>query len=265
MSAEYGEYIRPCLKCDTDGGEILIGCDIKSLENTTRSILTYDIDPVSAQALLDPEFDTHLDLAVFAKAMTEEESMLYPIVKSKIKSGEYSTEDKQFFTRLDNIRHQYKTLNYMCLYNAGAPRISKELSVPLSVGRRLHQSYWDRNYAVKQLSNSAKIKTWGGIDWVYNELVGVWFELRKKSDVFSSLNQGLGSYLFYEWVREVRLRGVKITLNYHDEIQIRTKPEFIESISKILQESMDVINNKYKFPIQISIDIQTGSSYGDTH
>lgn len=263
VSVPYGKYIRPCLTCAE--GEVLVGCDIKSLENTTRSILTYDIDPQSAQSLLDPDFDTHLDLAVFAGAMTEEESLLYPILKSKVKSGESSDEEYKLYHFLDTTRHQYKTLNYMCLYNAGAPRIARELGVSLKRGKELHFSYWRRNYAVKEVSQKAKRKVHNGINWVYNELVDVWFELRKESDIFSSLNQGLGSFLFYEWVAEVRKRGIVITLNYHDEIQIRTTLEKIDSYRVLLQDAMDEINNRYKFPISISIDIQVGKNYGDTH
>lgn len=259
----YGKYIRPCLTCDE--GEVLLGCDIKSLENTTRSILTYHIDPVSAQALLDPEFDTHLDLAVFAGGMTQEESDLYPVIKSRIKSGVYEQEDYKLFNKLDAIRHQYKTLNYMCLYNAGPAKIAKELNVTQRRGKELHNSYWQRNYAVKDVSQRAPRKSCLGINWVYNHLIDVWFELRKESDIFSSLNQGLGSFLFYEWVTEVRHMGIPITLNYHDEIQVRTTPDKVEHQKVCLQKAMDIINKRYDFPISISIDIQVGKNYGDTH
>ena len=153
----------------------------------------------------------------------------------------------------------------MCLYNAGPARIAKELGVPKRRGEELHTSYWKRNFAVKEVSARAPQKVHGGITWVYNHLIGVWFELRKQSDVFSSLNQGLGSYLFYEWVSEVRKRGVPITLNYHDEIQVRTTLDKVERQKLLLQEAMDVINNKYNFPISISIDMQVGKNYGDTH
>jgi hypothetical protein len=197
--------------------------------------------------------------------MSQEEAELYPVLKSKIKSGGYIEEENKLFIELDAIRHQYKTLNYMCLYNAGPKRIAKELGVAIRRGEELHFSYWKRNFAVKEVSARAPQKVHGGITWVYNHLIGVWFELRKQSDVFSSLNQGLGSYLFYEWVGEVRKRGVPITLNYHDEIQVRTTLDKVEGQKLLLQEAMDVINNKYNFPISISIDMQVGKNYGDTH
>jgi DNA polymerase I-like protein with 3'-5' exonuclease and polymerase domains len=79
------------------------------------------------------------------------------------------------------------------------------------------------------------------------------------------LNQGFGSVIFYNWVREVRRRGVKITLNMHDEIQLRVKKENIDEVKIILQESMDFVNKKFNLAVPIKIDIAVGKNYGDTH
>jgi DNA polymerase I-like protein with 3'-5' exonuclease and polymerase domains len=75
----------------------------------------------------------------------------------------------------------------------------------------------------------------------------------------------MGSVIFYNWVREVRARGVKITLNIHDEIQLRVKKENIDSVKVILQESMDKVNEKFNLAVPIKIDIAVGQNYGDTH
>ena len=131
--------------------------------------------------------------------------------------------------------------------------------------KKLLDAYWGKNFAVKLRANAAPVKSCLKTQWIYNDLVNVWFELRSEKDRFSSLNQGLGSVIFYNWVKEMRGRGVKITLNMHDEIQIRSKPEGVEVIKQTALESIRVVNEKFNLRVPIKIDISVGSSYGSTH
>lgn len=265
MSAKFGSYIRPCLIPNLSDGEVLIGIDIASLENYTRTNLICEIDPKSITELLDPEFDTHLDLATFAGAMTIEEADLYKEIKKKIKNKSETEEEHKLFDRLDGIRHAYKTLNYQSLYGAGVASIAKSTGKTRKEAEHMHSEYWRKNFAVKLRANAAPVKSFNKTSWIYNDLVNVWFELRSEKDRFSSLNQGLGSIIFYSWVREMRRRGIKITLNMHDEIQIRSKPEGVEIIKQTALESMKVVNEKFSLTVPIKIDISVGDSYGSTH
>ena len=147
----------------------------------------------------------------------------------------------------------------------GKAKLSRELNTSLKEATFLLDAYWKKNYAVKVRSEAAPVKEALGLKWIYNDIVGIWFELRGEKDRFSSLNQGMGSVIFYSWVREVRARGVKITLNMHDEIQLRVKKENIDSVKVILQESMDKVNERFKLAVPIKIDIAVGQNYGDTH
>jgi hypothetical protein len=265
MSAKFGSYIRPCLIPKTLDGEVLIGIDIASLENYTRTNLICDIDPKSITELLDPEFDTHLDLATFAGAMTLEEAELYKEIKKKIKNKSETEEEHKLFDRLDGVRHAYKTVNYSALYGVGKSTLSKNLSITMNAAQKLLDAYWGKNFAVRLRSNAAPVKNALKTTWVYNDLVNVWFELRSEKDRFSSLNQGLGSIIFYNWVTEMRRRGIKITLNMHDEVQIRSKPEGVDIIKATALESIRVVNEKFNLRVPIKIDISVGESYGSTH
>lgn len=260
-----GSYIRPCLTVNLELGEVLLGSDISSLENYTRTNLICDIDPSSITELLDSNFDTHLDLCVFSGRMSQEESDFYKDTKSRMKKEEVTEADKKEFARLDKIRHQFKTVNYSALYGVGKAKLSRELSTSLKEAEFLLNAYWNKNYAVKVRSEAAPVKEYSGLKWIYNDIVGVWFELRSEKDRFSSLNQGMGSIIFYSWVREVRSRGVKITLNMHDELQMRVHKDKIDEVKSILQESMDKVNEKFKLTVSIKIDIVTGKNYGETH
>ena len=265
MSAKYGSYIRPCLIPNLSDGEVLIGADIASLENFSRTNLICDIDPNSILELLDPEFDTHLDLCVRADAMTPEEVGLYKEIKSKIKKKEETTEEHKLFDRLDGIRHVYKQVNYMSLYKAGPRSLAKATGKTLKEAEYMHKVYWIKNHAVELRANAAPVKSHLKNQWIYNDICNIWFELRSDKDRFSSLNQGLGSVLFFNWVREFRSRGVKCTASFHDEVQIRAKKEDVENIKIILRDSMDAVSEKFKLKVKLSISIDTGNSYGDTH
>lgn len=79
--ALYGKYIRKCLIADE--GYELVEADIKSLENTTRNHFIYELDKDYVDAMNRPDFDSHLDLAVKAKMMTEAEVEFYKWYKDK--------------------------------------------------------------------------------------------------------------------------------------------------------------------------------------
>lgn len=263
MGVAYGNYIRPCLT--VGDGKLLMGCDIASLENYTRTNLICDIDPSSITELLDPDFDTHLDLSVFANLMTQQEADSYKEIKRKLKNKEATDQEHHIFEKLDKIRHQAKTVNYSALYGISSGKLSKELKITQASAQKILDAYWEKNYAVRVRSESAPIKEHLDTRWIYNDIVGVWFELRSDKDKFSSLNQGMGSIIFYNWVREIRRNGVKITLNMHDEIQLSVREEDIEDYKIILQNSIDVVNNKFNLAVPIKIDISIGKNYGETH
>ena len=265
MSAKYGSYIRPCLIPNLSVGEVLIGIDIASLENYTRTNLICEIDPNSIIELLNPDFDTHLDLAVFAGAMTLEESDLYKEIKKKLKNKTETEEEYTLFQRLDDIRSAFKTLNYQSLYGAGVASIAKSTGKTRKEAQYMYDSYWSKNFAVKLRANSAPIKSCLGTRWIYNDIVNIWFELRSDKDKFSSLNQGLGSVIFYNWVKEMRREGVEITLNMHDEVQIRSLTDEVDKTKDTALKSIDVVNKKFKLTVPIKIDISVGDSYGSTH
>ena len=96
-------------------------------------------------------------------------------------------------------------------------------------------------------------------------MLNFWFELRDEKDRFSSLNQGLGSISFYMWLREVRKGCLKITANFHDELQARIKKEDEIIYRKLVQDSIDKVNKDLKLKIQIKIDVSVGKNYGLTH
>lgn len=266
-SSDFGELIRPVLRVGKYSGEVLVGADIVSLENFTRTCLIAEINPKAIDELLDKDFDTHLDLGISSGMLTQEDSDLYKDIKHRqeVSPETISEEELKSYAKINSLRDMFKTINYSCLYNVGADTLSKSIGSTLYFANKLRDSYWKRNYAVKEKVESAPVKSYLGTNWIYNNIIDVWFETRHDYTKFSSLNQGLGSFIFYSWVNECRNNGIKITLNMHDEIQIRVKKENVDNTKIILQKCMDKVNKMYKLAVPIRISINTGINYGETH
>jgi len=71
----WGKEIRSCLMADD--GEVFIGADMTSLEDTTKRHYIYPLDPDYVEEMSKEGFDPHLDLAVKAGEITQEEYDFY--------------------------------------------------------------------------------------------------------------------------------------------------------------------------------------------
>lgn len=71
----YGEDIRGCLIASE--GNTLIGCDMVSLEDTTKRHYIQPLDPEYVAEMSHKGFDPHLSLSVFSGVITKEEYEFY--------------------------------------------------------------------------------------------------------------------------------------------------------------------------------------------
>lgn len=248
----YGDKIRGAI-IPPDENSILCGSDMSSLEDTTKQHYMYFFDPEYVTQMRVPGFDPHLDIAVLAGMLTPEQSEQH-----KRKEVDYS-----------QIRNKAKTVNFAGVYGAGPPKIALTTGMPLKQAQKLHKTYWDRNKAVKQVAKSAKTKTTivDGIEqmWLKNPVSGFWYSLRFEKDKFSTLNQGTGVYCFDLWVREVRLSGIKIMFQYHDEIAFHLKEFEQDIVKKKLLNSIEKVNKTVKLNVPLGISVDFGKTYADVH
>lgn len=272
VSASFGEYVRPVLTCEEN--EVFVGSDLNSLENYTRTNFIADIDPKAIDILSDPDYDTHTQLGIYAGLMTEEEEAFYKWYKKGTKDTEtlpeifkvYNDEElSQQFTRINLIRNKSKTTSYSALYGIGKAKLAKELKIPIKEAEQLLVGYWKLNNSVKIFADSCKTKEIRGQLWVLNPGNGYWYTLRKLFDIFSTINQGFGSYLHILWCRNVRSLGVKIVGNFHDEILTVCKSGEYEDVKAKLQKAIEMTNTQTKLRVPIKIDVQKGSNYGQVH
>lgn len=247
--ARYGEHIRSCLIAPE--GMELCGADMSGLEDRLKQHFLFKHDPDYVKSLMDPKYDPHLDLAELAGALTTDEV------------AEYKNGNKLKSTTA--IRSIYKNGNYACQYGAGPPRLAVTCGIDLSEARKVHETYWKRNWAIKVISDEQTIKYVREQMWLFNPISRFWYSLRNMKDVFSTLVQGSGVYCFDTWVAHVLADREQLTAQFHDEIVLTVKEGHREEIEIWLKETIKEVNNYLKLNRELDIGVQFGSDYSQIH
>ena len=244
-----GRWIRECMVAP-EGFEFC-GADMSSLEDRSKQHYIYDYDPQYVQDMMTPDFDPHLDLAVSAGALTEEQATAH-----KNKTENYGAE-----------RHIYKTANYSAIYGVGAAKLAVTVDCTVSKAKSVLEAYWARNWSVKQLAKDQFVQTVEGQMWQRNPINGFYYSLRNDKDRFSTLNQGGATYIFDTWVYNMRAKGIIPCMQYHDEkLSLAEKKEGErERIEKIMKDSVYKVNRQLKLKRDMDVDVQFGDNYADVH
>ena len=241
----WGKEIRGCLIAD--GGEVFIGADMTSLEDTTKRHYIYPLDPEYVNEMSEEGFDPHLDLALHAGAITEEEL-------EKHKSGEID---------LGPIRKKYKAANYSCVYGVGAPKLARETGMTKKEAAKVIEDYWKRNWAVRKVAQEQFTKEVGGYTWLKNPVSGFWHELRYDKDRWSTTNQSTAVYIFDSWLARARIKGYNGQGQFHDETLASVSDE--SQAREALKQGIEMLNKDLKLNVDFGIDVKSGKDYAEVH
>lgn len=261
VTKPWGKEIRGLIVAPDDD-HLICGSDMEALEDTTKQHYMYFYDPDYVMEMRVPGFDPHLSIALFAGIMSEEDVTLLKTLKKK---DDKTPEEKEKEIALGALRTQAKTVNFAGVYGAGAAKIAKTLKVPLAFAKKLHTAYWERNKAVKQASADFVIKDVGNDIWVQNPISKFWHYLRSQKDAFSTVNQSSGVYCFDNFIAEIRKRGIKTSMQYHDEVMFYLTVKDKETIKQQLLEAIASVNEKIKLNIPLAISMEFGKKYAETH
>ena len=244
-----GQYIREVIIAPE--GYELCGADMSSLEDRSKQHYIYNYDPEYVHDMMTPDFDPHLDLAVSAGALTEEQATAH-----KNKEADYGEE-----------RHIYKTANYSAIYGVGAAKLSKTVGCSIAKAKSVLEAYWERNWAVKRLANDQFVKTVQGKMWQRNPLNGFYYSLRADKDRFSTLNQGGATYIFDIWMYNMVKEGLLPIMQYHDEVLLLVKKQEgeRERVTKILKDAVAKVNIQLKLLREMDVDVKFGQDYAAVH
>ncbi len=265
----YGKEVRGCIAVPDESYE-MVGSDISGLEDNTKQHYMYFYDPDYVNEMRIPGFDPHIDIAVFAGLMTEEQANRFKELNAKVENEETLTpEEKTEFKALKLIRGNAKVVNFSGVYGAGPPKMAETLKSDLAFAEKLHTAYWKRNSSVKKVAKNCKVAKVRNQAWLYNPVSGLWMFLKEDKDRFSTLNQSTGVYVFDTWMKYVRRRlnpmGIKILLQYHDELLIQYKKEFKTVVAMHLKEAMIEANEELQLNVKIEISSNFGKNYAECH
>ena len=244
----YGEQIRGSIVAPSDS-YVLCGSDMSSLEDSTKQHYMYFYDPEYVTQMRTPGFDPHLDIGILAGMLTVEQAD-----RHKAKEQDFS-----------QIRNLAKVVNFSAVYGCGPPKIAQSTGMSLQEAQALHRTYWNRNKSVKFIARDAVTKTVDGQMWQFNPVSGFWYTLRFEKDKFSTLNQGTGVFCFDLWVRQLRNRGIKIMIQYHDEVVIPLEKGREEEIKQTIQEAITAVNDAVKLNVPLGVSVDLGINYAQIH
>ena len=243
----YGDVIRGCLMCPE--GYVLAGADMTSLEDTTKRHYMKPLDPDYVQEMSREGFDPHLDLALHAGVITQDDI-------DKHNSGERS---------LKSLRKNYKVVNYSATYGVGAAKLARETGMKHKEAKKLLEAFWSRNWAIDKVASGLKTRELFEGMWLKNPVSGFWHSLRSEKDRFSTLNQSTGVFCFDTWVALCRKNGIKCIGQFHDEVIALVERGKEGHVEQVMHNAAIKLNEKVKLNVPLGTDVQFGNTYADIH
>jgi DNA polymerase I-like protein with 3'-5' exonuclease and polymerase domains len=256
VEKKYGKIVRGCIIAKP--GNALCNSDLTNIEDRTKRHYIYKYDPKYVEDMNTPGYDAHLNIATLAGFMTEDDVEFY-------KNFDKSKEDKERYSKLKAIRNKSKIANFSCTYKIGADALARNSGLKLKEAKKLLATYWQRNKAILQIEEDTKIRTVEGTQWLFNPTSGFWYSLRNDKDKFSTLNQSTAVYCFDTWLKHCRKAGIKVGLQYHDEMVIDTPKGKEDYIKNIINKAMELTNEELKLNVQMGCSVEFGHRYSEVH
>jgi DNA polymerase I-like protein with 3'-5' exonuclease and polymerase domains len=174
-------------------------------------------------------------------------------------------EQEKIIKRLKDVRKSYKMVNYSATYGVGAAKLARSSGLSPAKAKELLEAYWKRNWAIKRVSETQKIKVTGPYMWLKNPVSGFWHNLRAEKDTFSTLNQSTGVFCFDTWVAFCRKAGLQNCGQFHDETIFPVEKGKEEWAMEIQKQAIAKTNMKLKLNIQLDVSPQFGVNYAEIH
>lgn len=247
VEKKYGKEVRGCLIADE--GCVLCGSDLSNIEDRTKRHYIFKFDPKYVEEQSAPDYDAHLDIAMLAGYLTQQEV----------------DDHKSGVKKQNAVRQKAKITNFSATYKIGADALSRNSGLPLSEAKKLLKIYWKRNWAILEVEKERTVKEVYGQKWLLNPVSGFWYSLRAEKDRFSTLNQGTAVYVFDVWLMYMRQLGLKIALQYHDEVLFNVRKDRQDYVQNIINQAITLTNNRLKLNVEVGCSVQYGNSYAECH
>lgn len=256
----WGKEVRGALLADE--GMVFCGADMVSLESTTKRHYMFPYDPDYVQEMSVPGFDEHLDLALHAHKVDQDDVDLYKQHKDE---EDLSGNLAAVIKAVAKVRKKFKPVNYASVYGVGKVKLSRTTGMPESECAELIEAYWRRNWAVKAIADSLTVRTIGGKMWLFNPVSRFWISLRYDKDRFSSLNQSTGVFCFDSWLAHCWAKGVRGVAQFHDEVVVSLPEQQKKDVYDKMKQAIAEVNKKLNLNVPLDVDPQFGLNYSQIH
>jgi len=233
-----------------------------SLEDKLKQHFVHFFDKDFISKVSKDNYDPHLEIAVLAGMMTEDDRDFY--LGFKVIENP-TIEEKSRLNKIKKIRDIAKNTNYACQYGAGPARLVKTANVALQQAKELYKTYQKVNWGWKEVAKHQQVKTIDNQQWLLNPISNLWYSLRSEKDIGSTLVQGSASFVFDLWVKYVLDKRPQLTAQFHDEIVLHIKESEVSEVEKLLFDSINKTNEILKLNVPLGIGVQTGTDYGAIH
>ena len=243
----YSKNIRASLIPDNE--MIMCGTDLKNVEDNTKRHFIFPFDPEYVKSQMTEGFDAHLDIARIAGMLSEEQ----------VENHKKGIENHKL------IRAKAKQINFSAIYGVGSATLSRNMGISKKEAQTFIDAYWSRNWAVKEVAESLKIKQIGTQMWLLNPVSKFWYSLRAEKDKFSTLNQGTAVYVFDKYVENAIKLGIIPIKQIHDEFSTNIYAKNKEKNTELLKLAIQKVNEELKLNVKIEASIDYGDNYADCH
>lgn len=227
-------------------------------------MLMMPYDPAYALEMSEESFDPHISTAVAMGLITEEQGKGYV-------EGTLSEEER---TAVAVKREEAKPVNYLSVYGGSYKALMRQTGWDEERCKAAIDAYWELNWAVKALAeDQTLVEDSKGLMWLINPISGLLYNVRTEKDIFSTLAQGTGAYLFDCWIDKILEKqyndfgGKTLTAQVHDEIVLVHKdtPRFREYFEGIIRDSIKEVSEEYLVRRHLDCDVSFGRDYGSIH
>jgi hypothetical protein len=271
-NSQYGDLVRSCLVAPE--GMVFVNADLSSLEDKTKQCSIYPYAPDYVETLNTPGYDAHLAIGLASGFLSQDQVDFFNWYKKDNRDRkdipesfkEFSDEElSEHFKSISKIRKSSKVVNYACTYSASPKKIAETADIPLKDAEKLHKAYWDTNISIKQYTDSLKVKTVDGRNWIYNPFTKLWLLLTADHIKFSACNQNFGACVFDLFLWYLVKAGVKPIMTIHDELSFYVPVGYEDWAKDVIKSSMDKVNKAFNQPIQFESEPEFADSYGHVH
>lgn len=176
------------------------------------------------------------------------------------------TEQAALIKRIKTLRKPAKVTNYSSLYGVGKKKLARTTGLSEAEAQHLLDAFWEMNWSIKAVSEKAETKVLkDGSLWVKNPVSGFWHNLRNAKDVWSTLNQSTGVYVFDNWLAIIIQSGIPVIMQYHDEVLTYIPREEKDQAFAKFAEADRRLNQKLQLNVPVGSDYKSGTNYADVH